>query len=262
MGPKQSSVPTFIQVKGWKDMQHYKHRSPPWIKLHAHMLDDPAFSKLTSCDVGVYAKLLLIASKLENCIPYDTRWLRTRYGISVHSIAVCAQAGLITICDGCSTDDDRDKNQSVELKDASTALADCVRPASSEERENRKRVEKKAEQELGHDREHVHEHKRDLERELQPKPVDASRKANGTSVAGALPRTALRNLSRDLPRMPELRKGMRQPTDFEAINDAVEKLIKTGGLDPEDYAALARVACITQAQAATAVQQLRDRDRI
>lgn len=258
MRHKKSSTLAVIRISEWDRMQHYKHRSPPWIKLYSHLLDDPAFCKLSSCDVGVYAKLLLIASRCENRIAYNTRWLRNRYGISAHSIMVCAQAGLITITDALREDDDHGQNQAVEPRGASAALADRLRAASSEERENRERAETKAEQEQerNHDREQGHKHERDLGHE------DASKTRTGALVVNASARTAPRSLSRNLPRMPDLRKGKRLTTDFESINDAVEKLIKSGGVAPGDCSALALVAGITEAQAAAAVQQLRDRGRI
>src|SRR3990170_4405059 len=88
-----------IQVNGWAQMQHYKYRNPTWIKLHSDLLDDPRFRRLSSCDVGVYCKLLLVASKCGNRIVCEARDLRNRYGISANSLSACAKVGLITISD-------------------------------------------------------------------------------------------------------------------------------------------------------------------
>ena len=35
-----------IKVKDWDKFQHYKKRSPPWIKLHTQLLDNDEFEKL------------------------------------------------------------------------------------------------------------------------------------------------------------------------------------------------------------------------
>jgi hypothetical protein len=34
------------RVKNWTQFQHYRHRRPPWIKLHHGLLDDFAWHRL------------------------------------------------------------------------------------------------------------------------------------------------------------------------------------------------------------------------
>ena len=37
---------TRLRVKNWSAFQHYRHRRPPWIKLHRGLLDDFAWHRL------------------------------------------------------------------------------------------------------------------------------------------------------------------------------------------------------------------------
>lgn len=50
------------KIKNWAEFQHYKHRSPPWIKLHKHLLDDPEFFELKPELAKFLIMLWLIAS--------------------------------------------------------------------------------------------------------------------------------------------------------------------------------------------------------
>jgi len=36
-----------MKIKNWHKFQHYKHRNPPWIKLHRGLLDDPEWFALS-----------------------------------------------------------------------------------------------------------------------------------------------------------------------------------------------------------------------
>jgi hypothetical protein len=46
-----------VRFKNWKEFQHYKDRRPPWIKLHASLLDDAEFHALDPAA----AKYLILA---------------------------------------------------------------------------------------------------------------------------------------------------------------------------------------------------------
>lgn len=94
-------APRIISIARWREMQHYKDRNPPWVKLHAELLDRTDFRSLTSCDFGAYCRLLLIASRRDNRIDHDSRWLR-RYGVSATAIRHLHAAGLITVSESLS----------------------------------------------------------------------------------------------------------------------------------------------------------------
>lgn len=51
-----------LRPKNWSEFQHYKDRSPPWIKLHNGLLDDRAFNALPLASMALAPLLWLIAS--------------------------------------------------------------------------------------------------------------------------------------------------------------------------------------------------------
>ena len=67
-----------IHVKNWQKFQHYKHRHPPWIKLHRSTLDDVEFSRLQDDSKLHLIMLWLLASQLDNQIPADEAWLTNK----------------------------------------------------------------------------------------------------------------------------------------------------------------------------------------
>ena len=54
-----------IVPKKWEDFQHYKQRTPPWIKLHRHLLDDYEFHCLPVASKALAPLLWLLASEAE-----------------------------------------------------------------------------------------------------------------------------------------------------------------------------------------------------
>ena len=54
-----------ITPKNWKEFQHYKDRSPAWIKLHRGLLDDYEFSRLPVASRALAPFLWLLASEYE-----------------------------------------------------------------------------------------------------------------------------------------------------------------------------------------------------
>jgi hypothetical protein len=49
--------------KNWDNFQHYKHRSPPWIKLHKNLLDDMQYQRLPVASKALAPMLWLLASE-------------------------------------------------------------------------------------------------------------------------------------------------------------------------------------------------------
>jgi hypothetical protein len=70
----------FLRVKNLEKHQHYKDRRPPWIKLHSEVLDDYAFSCLQDASKAHLMLLWVLASRLENRIPYDVEWITRQIG--------------------------------------------------------------------------------------------------------------------------------------------------------------------------------------
>lgn len=52
-----------LKVKNWQKYQHYKDRSPPWIRLHKILLDDRAINALADRYFRVLIGLWLLASE-------------------------------------------------------------------------------------------------------------------------------------------------------------------------------------------------------
>lgn len=52
-----------LTPKNWADFQHYKDRSPPWIKLHKTLLNDRAFMMLPIASKALAPLLWLLASE-------------------------------------------------------------------------------------------------------------------------------------------------------------------------------------------------------
>lgn len=75
------SADGFIHIRNFDQFQHYKDRNPPWIKLHAALLDDYFFSKLPDSAKWTLIGLWILASKSENNVPNDPKWLKSKLHI-------------------------------------------------------------------------------------------------------------------------------------------------------------------------------------
>ena len=54
-----------IKIKNWSKHQHFKDRTPPWIKLYRDILDDPDWHELDGETSKILVSLWLIASEDE-----------------------------------------------------------------------------------------------------------------------------------------------------------------------------------------------------
>lgn len=52
-----------LKPKNWDAFQHYKDRSPPWIKLHKSILDDRVFMRLPTASKALAPLMWLLASE-------------------------------------------------------------------------------------------------------------------------------------------------------------------------------------------------------
>jgi len=55
-----------IAVRNWQRFQHYKDRSPPWIKLYRSLMDNPDWARLEDSAARLLVELWLLASEYEN----------------------------------------------------------------------------------------------------------------------------------------------------------------------------------------------------
>ena len=111
----------YLRVKNWSKFQHYKHRSPPWIKLHRGILDDYEFSRLQDASKAHLVLIWMLASNSDGLIPDNAEYL----------------TGRLCLNEPLNLNELKDKGF---LVDASEMLADCKQDAreSKKERERKK----------------------------------------------------------------------------------------------------------------------------
>lgn len=119
--------------KNWDAFQHYKHRSPPWIKLHRNLLDDMQFQRLPVASKALAPMLWLLASEShDGFIDKTTEEIAFRLRMTEKDV-ITAIKPLISM--GFFIDDD-------------SVLADCLQDATTEteteKRQRRVRVETEA----------------------------------------------------------------------------------------------------------------------
>lgn len=121
-----------LQPKRWAEFQHYKDRSPPWIKLHRDILNNRDFLCLPLASRALAPMLWLLASESKDGI-FEASQEEMQFRLRISSEEY--EDGLKPLID---------KGFFVI---ASGTLAECVQPAIPEregETEKEKRVEKKS----------------------------------------------------------------------------------------------------------------------
>lgn len=116
-----------LAPKNWSSFQHYKNRSPAWIKLHRGLLDDYEFACLPVASRALAPCLWLLASEYEDgTITAPLKAIAFRFRMSEDDL----KTALKPLVD------------SGFFIDASGMLADCKQSAClEEERENKKEGE-------------------------------------------------------------------------------------------------------------------------
>ena len=69
-----------LRVRNWDRFQRYKDRSPSWIMFHTSVLDDPHFEKLPVATKSHIMLIWLLASRTDNELPLDSKWIGGRIG--------------------------------------------------------------------------------------------------------------------------------------------------------------------------------------
>ena len=72
---------SYLYVKNWAKFQHYKHRSPPWIKLYRNLFSDPAYRKLKDRQKLQLISIWLLASTHDGAVPNDAAYVRVMTGL-------------------------------------------------------------------------------------------------------------------------------------------------------------------------------------
>lgn len=71
----------YIKICGWDKFQHYKKRNPPWVKLYTYILDDDDFDCLPDDSKLLFLCLLPFASRRNNKVRLDLKWLQKKLPI-------------------------------------------------------------------------------------------------------------------------------------------------------------------------------------
>ena len=70
----------YLCIPNWDEMQHYKDRSPPWIKLHNELLESYEFECLQDASKAHLLCIWLLASRTGNKIKADSKWIARKIG--------------------------------------------------------------------------------------------------------------------------------------------------------------------------------------
>lgn len=85
-----------FSVKNFEKFQHYKDRSPPWIKLYNELLDDYQFACLQDASKLHLILIWLLASRSDNVLPYDSEWVAKRINATAKvNLAELVSAGFL-----------------------------------------------------------------------------------------------------------------------------------------------------------------------
>lgn len=134
-----------FSVKNFDKFQHYKDRSPPWIKLYNELLDDYDFGQLPDASKWHLVAIWLLASRSNNKIPFDSGWVSRRINAnSAVDLDGLAKSGFIIV------------NQELHNaeQDASKPLATCSskwEPETEIEGEAERELEQKESRPLARD---------------------------------------------------------------------------------------------------------------
>ena len=123
---KGERVMEYLRVKNWEQFQHYKDRSPSWIKLHKSILDNYEYQCLPLASRALAPMLWLLASEYEEGkIPADLNRIAFRVRVSVSDLQDALNP---LISSGFF----------IGYQDASTMLAECL-PREREEKSKREK---------------------------------------------------------------------------------------------------------------------------
>lgn len=118
-----------LKPKNWESFQHYKDRSPPWIKLHKSILDDRHFQRLPDASRALAPCLWLLASESKDGV-FDGSFEELAF--RVRQTEKWVEAALKPLISN---------KFFIMVQDASTALADCTQVAVPETEESREETE-------------------------------------------------------------------------------------------------------------------------
>lgn len=92
-----------FSVKNFSKYQHYKDRTPPWIKLYNELLADYEYGLLPDASKSHLIAIWLLASRTDNRIPLDPQWIAKQISATEPvDLSVLRNAGFIEYEQSCS----------------------------------------------------------------------------------------------------------------------------------------------------------------
>lgn len=92
-----------FSVHNFEKHQHYKERTPPWIKLLNSTLDDYEIGALPDHTKAHLFAIWLLASRYSNKIPYDAEWIAKRINANTPvDLKILEKCGFIIVDQSCS----------------------------------------------------------------------------------------------------------------------------------------------------------------
>ena len=92
-----------FHVTNFDKHQHYRDRTPPWIKLYNELLDDYTFGKLPDAAKAHLLAIWLLASRSDNCLPLDADWVARRINATAPvDLQVLLDAGFLKANDSAA----------------------------------------------------------------------------------------------------------------------------------------------------------------
>lgn len=133
----------YLCVPNWEELQHYKDRCPPWIKLHSAIMESYEFENLPDASKAHLICIWLLASRTKNKINSDAKWIARKIGAnSKVDIDLLIQSGFLERVPGT-------RGVPSMEQDASNTLAEGKQDAI--ERESRERGEESREEYISFD---------------------------------------------------------------------------------------------------------------
>ena len=138
-----SVKPQYLSLRNWEKFQHYKQRRPPWVKFHVELLDDYELIQLSISSQLVYDRLLLLAARLDNCIPNDAKYVASLIHLPARVVSVSLldliESGFLEVsrpqvasdalAEVYARDRGRDREETQELSDVKARVAESLRIA-------------------------------------------------------------------------------------------------------------------------------------
>ena len=115
----------FLSIKNFEKYQSYKHRNPPWFKIHKSMFGDREFVKLPSSSRFLYVGLIYLAVESDNKVYNDRTWIAQRLYIDRTEIDLTPlyKAGFLQ-----TTNVRRECSETVQDRDSTETVQSAMQP--------------------------------------------------------------------------------------------------------------------------------------